>query len=612
MKDKREMNKKHHFYKMHFKILMLCMGCTILALVLQTVLFQKASSELIYRQSEDEIEYSLQNLQDDLFSFIKTIESGMIDIYKEEDFLKDLRSGMDIENLKKKYYRLAFYLGKESFDTSNGVLSLYLYDTQHRGISTYRRAVTPKHNYPTDIYEDEKLYHADKVKEYIESDETMTLISSYYNRDRERDILRFVLKIYNPRSRDKMLGYVVCDVDTKVIQYLMEKYYVNEEAVIWLQPDGDRPVFCLGKPDAEAEKKIKKLEQTIEEGEQKQEVSIPIEDRVFFKVAQKKYNLSAYALMPQSLLRENQKNLNRNLILTAGFCIILAILISMFISKTLTKPLENMTRTTQRIKAGETTLRIQEYKEDELGELAQNFNEMLDQIEELIAKEYKAKISLNQAKYNALQAQINPHFLYNTLDTMSSIADVRGCMEVSALCQSLSNIFRYSLEMENPFSTVAGEIVHLKNYIYVMNVRMREEITYEFKIEDSVLKSTMPRLSIQPLVENAVIHGLRGSRKKKKIIISAQKTGDNLCISVEDNGVGIAKEEQEALLNSDRKNGTKSIGLNNIHSRMKILYGEMYGVTIESRMDEGTRVSILIPSVQMEEIELWKEKNTKY
>ena len=619
MKEKKQEKEKkkgrlrvHCFQKMHMKILALCLGCAMVALILQTFLFQQASSDLIYTQSKEEMEKSLQNLQDDVYSLIKTIESGMIDIYNEDDFVRDLKSGKDAEEMREEYYRLAFNLGTGSFDSSSAVVALYLYNMDHEIISTYRRAVTPKHNYPTDIYEEGAAEGAQKVKEYVESDNAVTLITSYYNPYREKNILRFVLKIYTSGSKSQKIGYVVCDTDIKVIQYLMEKYWVNDDAFLWLQPEGDVPVYQMGNLENQDEERFLTLEKSIEEGGQDARRLFSNSDRVFFKVAQDKYNLSAYALMPQSLLRENQKTLTRNLLLIAGMVIVLAMLISAFISRTLSRPLERMTGTVKQIRDGDTQLRIQNCKEDELGELGRSFNEMLDRIENLVSREYEAKLMLKQAEYNALQAQINPHFLYNTLDTMSSIADIRGCPEVSALSQSLSNIFRYSLDMKNPFSTVAGEIVHLKNYIYVMNVRMQEEVEYVFDVEDSILKSTMPRISIQPLVENALTHGLRGSRRKKRIVITAKREGENLVISVEDNGIGIPEEERQELLNPDRKNHTKSIGLNNIHSRMKILYGEAYGVTIESKIGEGTKVSLVIPSVRMEKIEIWKAKNTKY
>ena len=210
---------------------------------------------------------------------------------------------------------------------------------------------------------------------------------------------------------------------------------------------------------------------------------------------------------------------------------------------------------------------------------------------------YENKMSLNYARYQALQAQINPHFLYNTLDTMGSIAEIQGCIQVSNLCQSLAGLFRYSLDMKNPLSTVSGELVHLKNYIYVMNVRMQNQVEYEFHIDDNVLQDTLPRISIQPLVENALNHGLKNQKGKKKVIISAGIRDDDLLISVEDNGIGMSDEKIRELFSEDpgEKQKNRSIGIFNIHKRMQYLYGESYGVKIKSEPEKGTVVFLEIP-----------------
>lgn len=239
-------------------------------------------------------------------------------------------------------------------------------------------------------------------------------------------------------------------------------------------------------------------------------------------------------------------------------------------------------------------LRIDKLPDDEIGELGLTFNEMLDRIEGLIAKEYEAELAVNQAEYKALQAQINPHFLYNTLDTMSSIAQLRDCGEISELCQSLSNIFRYSLDTGTPFSTVAKEIAHLKNYIYVMNMRMQGEVEYIFDVEEDVLQDSLPRISIQPLVENAINHGLKNARGEKRVCIRAYKEQEYLKIVVEDNGVGISERRLDELRKNYRGQ-ENSIGLSNINARMQMLYGETYGVTIESVEGQGTRVVLTIP-----------------
>jgi len=146
--------------------------------------------------------------------------------------------------------------------------------------------------------------------------------------------------------------------------------------------------------------------------------------------------------------------------------------------------------------------------------------------------------------------------------------------------------------------------MHLKNYIYVMNVRMGNEVDYQFNISESVLQDSIPRLSIQPLVENALKHGLRNKRGLKKIIIEADEKDGKLNILVKDNGIGMDAEQMNNKLrenNPEEAETGSSIGLFNINARLKMLYGKEYGLTIESQPDEGTCVSLIIPRRNMEE-----------
>lgn len=585
-------------WRMHTKILLLCLGVTFSALILQMILFELSSSKMIYKQAKNESFHSLENMQEDVFDLIKRIEKVLIESYNEREFMHDLKEKTDIEVLREKYPREAYNLATSHFETTDGVVALYLYNMENEIISTYRRAVTPKHNYPLDIYETDKDYHADVVKEYVASERTDMMISSYYNTAREKEILRFVLKFYSNGNSRNTIGYVVCDVDSKTLLEIMKKYCSSEDMYLWFQPMGDRPAVSYGTIDANEKAVLEEFQKSISAGRQGDKKTIESGSRVFFQVEQDKYNFGAYSLMPQEMFYENQKILASNLALILIAMFAAAMAVAYFVTKTLTRPLEEMTDTAKKIKEGDTRLRMKVLKEDEIGILGQNFNEMLDTIEELIGREYKTKLLLNKAEYNALQAQINPHFLYNTLDTMGSIAQMQNCRQVEALCQSLSNIFRYSLDMKHPLSTIAKEMTHLKNYIYVMDVRMQDHVNYVFDIAEEVLKAEIPRLSIQPLVENALNHGLRNSRREKCICIRAKAIGEEMEITVEDNGVGMPEEKVKSLLETE---SVRSIGIYNIHMRMKMLYGEEYGIKISSKEGEGTCVTLKIPQNVKEE-----------
>lgn len=601
------MKKKKTRARMRWKILALSLLLALSALILQTVLYLRTSSTLIYQEAKEENLRLLQNMQNEIESYVRQVEIGLLRLYNQQDFMADLRRGAPIRDMRERWNRLAFQTGSENFDTSLSVLAVYLYTSDHEIISTYRRAVTPKHTYPSDIYDGTQDTNAQIVKDYVASRDTVMLVSSYYNGYREKNIVRFVIKLY---QGGRAVGYAVCDTDEKALRYLMRKYTDGAEGYVWLQPPGDQAITSTGTLSEEERSYYEEAEAAIQREAATPEQIDERKQQVFFQVLQDRYNIGSFALMPRSLLEKNQRTLNRYLLLIGMLVSLAAVILSFPLSHSLTRQLERITGTIRRIEGGELQTRLEKLPDDEIGELGLAFNGMLDRIRDLIAGEYEAKLMTNRAEYKALQAQINPHFLYNTLDTMGSIAQIRGCGEVSELCQSLSNIFRYSLDTGAPFSTVAKEIAHLKNYIYVMNIRMQGEVSYQFDIDEEVLQDTLPRISIQPLVENAINHGLKNARGEKKVWIRARKDGDHLQITVEDNGVGISADRM-AELQTDYREQETSIGLSNIHSRMRMLYGEAYGVTIESREGKGTKVFLTIPRRKMSEVELWKAGSTR-
>lgn len=606
--------------KLRLKILAMCLGCTLFALILQTLLFQRTSSEIIYSWSKEESVNSLQNMQNEIYAFLKKMESNLIEVYNEQELIEALKDEQTISSLRARFYRKAYEIGTTDFDTSDGVVSLYLYTPDHKIISTYRRAMTPKHNYPFDLYEEDETCNVRKIQEFVESGRTGMLVSSYYNEYRGTDILHLVLKLFDNRNYNKVIGYVVCDVDSKAVRSIMEKYSTDRTMYIWLQPVNDRAALSIGALNPDEEDIYREIAGQIQSGNEDGDDARSAENQEFFEVRQNKYNLTAYSLMPQELLQENQKALTANLILIGVIMVGAAAVLTFILSRNLTRPLEELMRTMEKIKNGDTSVRVKTQGgkmcrrnirkfghspelpslggSDEIGMLGQNFNEMLDRIEELAEKEKKTTYLLGQAKYNALQAQINPHFLYNTLETMSSIAQIRECPEVSRLSMSLSNIFRYSLNMKDHFSTVSKEIMHLKNYCYVMEVRMQDGIRYIYEVEEEALSKEIPRLSLQPLVENALNHGLRNKRGGKEVRISAKHEGQMMLLCIADNGVGMdARGMNEKLKENDMRyvEQGKSIGLHNINARLKMLYGTDFGLRIESAPDQGTKVYMEIP-----------------
>ena len=581
---------------MRTKVLALCISCTVLALVLQSVFFRSSASAIIYRQEQESILKALSAMQDELYTWIKGYENNLIKVYNQTDFMRDLGDRLPRADLEAAYRGTAYGMALADFDPSQGVNALYIYTADDQLISVYRSASTPRINYPPDIFQDPAATNAAVVARYVRSADRVMLVSSTFNASRQRDLVRFVLKIYST-GLTRTIGYIVCDVDGAGFFRIMEKYLSSDRQVIWLQPSADRPALQLGTPAGSQARVLAATTARVSAGTWSDQDRRQYGADVLRDLAQEKYNLRAFSLTPLYLLEENQRILTRNMLLAALIVIAVAALSATLITRSLTTPLTSISRALTRIRNGETELRLTGLKSDEIGALGRTINDMLDRIQELIAQVYRAKLLLKQAEYKALQAQVNPHFLYNSLDTMGSIAAAQRCEPVSILCQALSNIFRYSIDMQDPMSTVGSEIVHLKNYMYVMNVRTHNAVVLDIAVDRSLLSEKVPRLSLQPIVENALQHGFRDTRGVNRVAIRGRREAGQVILDVADNGCGMNAEEVTRLLEGGGAlERSSSIGLGNIHSRIRLLFGDSYGVRVSSVAGQGSTISLTVPA----------------
>lgn len=587
---------------MYLKILLLCTSSILAALILMAALFAYSNAGTIYEQSKQTNIQLLQRLQDDITTKVKKYEETLISVYNEEDLMYDLTMHLDYSRMRKDHFREA-YLMAQNFGVEDGIVAIYFYDDFDRLISSYRHASTPVYRYPEDPLSDSDC-NGKVLRAFLKSDSATMLVSSYYNENRQTDIVRFAINIFSQDGRRNQIGAVVCDVDSAVFLESLEKYEIQSGNLLWLQPTEDRVAVGLGLGGSALAEQIT---EAVRGGRSEEELRDLVTGQVLFCLPLEPYNLTLYSLMPPTLLVENQKAVTRSLLTIAVLMVVVFAFVSMLVARGITRPLAALTGTMRRIQSGQTELRVEKLGSDEIGELGLTFNQMLDQVETLLVQEYQMKLSLQKAQHNALQAQINPHFLYNTLDTMSSIAQIQGCEEVSDLSESLSRIFRYSLDMRN-FATVEQELIHLKNYIYVMDVRLHNEIRYIFDVEESALNCRIPRLTLQPIVENVIQHGVRGVRHEKIIRLNVRRQEEMLVITISDNGVGMDPTAiRERLRRNDREEIEKgrSIGLVNVNARIRILYGDDCGVAVDSAPGEGTVVTVKMPArEEMAEYEL--------
>jgi two-component system sensor histidine kinase YesM len=239
---------------------------------------------------------------------------------------------------------------------------------------------------------------------------------------------------------------------------------------------------------------------------------------------------------------------------------------------------------------------------DEITELGLSFNIMVGKIKELLDAKIEEHENLKKAELRVLQAQINPHFLYNTLDAIIWMAEAKRTDQVVDLVAALSRFFRITLSKGKDWITVRDEITHIESYLAIQKMRYRDILDYQIDLPDDMRSGEMLKLTLQPLVENALYHGIKNKRSGGVIVVRGRwLDGDLLRIEVEDNGIGMTQErlaQIRALLEADpgaELDGEDGYGVSNVNQRIKLYYGHDYGLAIESEYGQGTRVSLVIP-----------------
>lgn len=272
--------------------------------------------------------------------------------------------------------------------------------------------------------------------------------------------------------------------------------------------------------------------------------------------------------------------------------------LSLWLSNSIVKRISNVIHTMKTVTTGKPTAVIHPPEQDEIGELIETYNYMVDEINLLSEQQVKAASELRTAEFKALQAQINPHFLYNTLDMINWLAKKGLNDDVSEAVQTLSKFYKMTLRKGNITVTIEEELEHVSLYMQLQNMRYDNKINFTIDVPDNILEYTIPKITFQPIIENAIQHGiLCKASKEGNIVITGWMEHDTLVFIISDNGTGIPADKLEKILTGNLESSKGSgIAISNVHSRLQLFYDTHFGLTYRSKEGEYTEVEIRIPA----------------
>ncbi|WP_051556668.1 sensor histidine kinase [Alkalihalobacterium bogoriense] len=309
-------------------------------------------------------------------------------------------------------------------------------------------------------------------------------------------------------------------------------------------------------------------------------------------------------IVPESLLMKEANDIRNLIIGTVACSIIFTISLYYYISSMLIRPIRNLMDKMKIASKGNLDVKINKISHDEIAELGDSFNIMIHKIKSLLEKSIREEKQLKFAELRTLQAQINPHFLYNTLDTIIWMAEAKKGKDVIEITKALSHFFRLTLSQGRDVITIAQEIEHIKNYLVIQQTRYRDILELNIEVSEELNEYSILKITLQPLVENAIYHGIKNKRGKGLLQIKGGFTIEGyIQFKIIDNGIGM-NEETLSKVKYHLYNGfpiesqSGGFGMYNVQERINLYYGEPFGLTIESSYQNGTTVCLTLPALR--------------
>ncbi|MBU5441174.1 sensor histidine kinase [Paenibacillus sp. MSJ-34] len=390
----------------------------------------------------------------------------------------------------------------------------------------------------------------------------------------------------------KTLGYIVIDIDPKLIMQILSQVSLGKRESLYITDKLGNLV--IRKTNSEVWSGLGALS-----GEGVSHLSDQGERLLAAYVTSPVTNWTTVGVVPVDELMKDSVVVRNSILLIGTICIGLALLLSVFLAYRITMPLRKLRRLMRKVERGDLLVSFPVTQWDEVGHLGNAFNMMVSKLSELGYLLYETEIREKDAQIAALQSKINPHFLYNTLGSISMYAEVEGNREIVTMANNLSRLLRYSLSDRKEKVTLREEFEHVKGYMTIQKMRYEDRIHFDMQADEAVLRCKVIPLMIQPIVENAINHGLDKGVGNGCIRLSSRQDGGTLYIVVEDDGIGMTNEQLEEVRRRLRETkdvgGTTGNGLLNVHRRIVLHFGCGYGVALESMPFQGVKVTLSLP-----------------
>ena len=460
------------------------------------------------------------------------------------------------------------------------------------------------------------FYGVSRLKErsdYVDLRYALNKGEDYVALSRERDgvdqqdtsqMITLYHRIASKESKDIELGICSISISIKYFQEIMKNANITSKGIVYLMSENGR---LIASSDSTILGKMQKSGAILNYGS---EISLERrkEGQQEYYVIRRKVEGAPWqmiSMIPKSEYRDQYRSLWLSAALMIGGMIVVIVLMSYFLSSYYVGRLKKLNSEMAGLESGNLNANLPIATEgDEIEEIYHNFNGMVQEVQRLMQEHYKLGKEVKMAEVRALQAQINPHFLYNTLDLINWISMDYGAEEIGTLTWNLARFYRLSLNHGKSLISIGEEIEHVEVYVNIENYHFDNAISLEVDVPEELKSYACLNIILQPFVENAIVHGIAEDPKIEscEIQIGARREENDIIFSVQDDGPGVNVEQMQKETQQDIRKAQHGYGVRNINFRLKLCFGEKYGVTYKES-EKGTHVEIKIPLMTMEEAE---------
>ncbi|AIQ34611.1 MULTISPECIES: cache domain-containing sensor histidine kinase [unclassified Paenibacillus] len=400
----------------------------------------------------------------------------------------------------------------------------------------------------------------------------------------------------------EVIGFITVDLDDSFIKTFCDQVKIGKTGFFYILDQHSNPIYVppIDNADWNIIRKTKLPFSDQPDGFVLRTDKMP---RFIVHTASLYTGWTIIGIAPLQEIVAEANSIRQLIIVSVVLSIVFAITLHYLLTKRLTRPIQLLQHKMRLTASGYLEAKVKPVGTDEIADLGQSFNIMVEKIKELLEQSIRKQQQLQKAELRTLQAQINPHFLYNTLDSIIWMAEAGKSDAVIQLVKALSDLFRISLNKGRDWVMIHTELAHAQSYLVIQQMRYRDILEYRVEVDPEILEYPILNMTLQPLIENALYHGIKNKRGKGLIIIGGYMEDSAVILTVKDNGIGISterlallKQQLEHPLQSEEEEPTEGgFGLQNVHQRLRLYFGSEYGVLLESIAGTGTTISVRIP-----------------